>query len=130
MSTTETLYLVVDIAHDLMMSSDETYTLLRDIADGDEPAQEVDGILVTEDNADLLRQDYIAAWEQAWIATAEAMGYDAIAAGGGSPQAHDHIRRNSAEALDRSDTGVSAVDEAWEAVWDACPTVTLAEAVQ
>lgn len=129
MTTRETLYLVVDIAHDLMMSNDETYTLLRDIRDGDEPAQEVDGIHVDEDNADLLLQDYITAWEHAWLATAEAMGHEAITAGGSSPEAHDHVRRNTPEALDRSETGVSLVDEAWERVWDACPTVTLAEAV-
>lgn len=128
--TTETLHLVVDIPHDLMMSSDTTYTLLRDIHDGVEPAQEIDGIHVDEDNADLLLQDYVTAWERAWIRTAETMGYDAIAAAGGSPQAHDHHRRNSDEALSREDTGVNAVEEAWQAVWDACPTVTLAEAVQ
>lgn len=130
MTTNTTLHLVIDMRHDLMMSSDTTYTLLREIADGDEPAQFIDGIHVTEDNADLLILDYIEAWERAWIATAAAMGHDAIAAGGSSPEAHDHIRRNSLASLDLSDTGWSVVDQAWQAVWDACPTVTLSEAVQ
>lgn len=128
--TTETLYLVVDMRQDLIDGSDDTYRLLEAIADGDEPAQIVDGIHVTEDNADDLLDRYIDAWERAWLATAAAMGHDAITAGGGSPEAHDHIRRNSDEALDRSDTGVSAVDEAWQTVWDRCPTITLAEAIQ
>src|SRR5690606_37221148 len=128
-STTKTLYLVVDMPHDLMMG-DDTYRLLRDISDGDEPAQEVDGVYVTEDNADDLLDRYIDAWERAWLATAAAMGHDAITAGGGSPEAHDHIGSNDDEALDRSENGISAVDAAWQAVWDRCPTVTLAEAVR
>lgn len=130
MTTSETLYLVVDIAQDLLDGGDETYRLLLAIADGDEPAQKIDGVLATEANADLLLQDYVTSWEAAWLATAAAMGHDALAAGGSSPAAHDHIRRNDPSALDRGYTGVSAVDAAWEAVWDACPTVTLAEAVR
>lgn len=127
MTTTQPLYLVVDIVQDLLNGGDETYRLLLAIADGDEPAQKIDGILVTQANVDLLLQDYVTSWEAAWLTTAKAMGYDAIAAGGSSPQAHDHIRRNSLAALDYSETGISAVDEAWERVWDACPTVTLAQ---
>lgn len=126
MSTT--LHLVVDMRQDLA-DGDDTYRLLRDIADGDEPAQIVDGIYVDEDNAGDLLDAYLDAWEDAWIRTAEAMGHDVITAGGSSPEAHDHIRRNTPEALDRSETGISVVDEAWERVWDACPTVTLAEVV-
>lgn len=120
------LYLVVDMRQDLM-DGDITYRLLWDIADGDEPAQIVDGVYVTQGAASTLLQDYVAAWERAWIATAEAMGHEAIAAGGGSPEAHEHIRRNSAAALDRSDIGVSAVDAAMETVWNHCPFVTLEE---
>lgn len=130
MTATETLYLVVDIAQDLLDSSDDTYYLLLAIADGDEPAQEIDGILVTEHDAALRLQDYVTAWEAAWLRTAKSMGHDAIAAGGGSPQAHEHLRRNSLAALDYSDTGISTVDMAWEKVWDACPHVTLAEAAK
>lgn len=127
-TTRKPLHLVVDMRQDLM-DGDDTFRLLRDIADGDEPGQIVDGIYVDEDNADDLLDAYVDAWENAWLATAEAMGHDAITAGGGSPEAHDHIRLNDDAALDRSETGMSAVDEAWQAVWDACPTVTLAEAV-
>lgn len=120
------LYLVVDMHHELMQG-DITYRLLWDIADGDEPAQTIDGVHVTQDNASMLLQDYVNAWVRAWLATAEAMGYDAIAAGGSSPAAHAHIRRNTPEALDRSDIGVSAVDAAMETVWNHCPFVTLEE---
>lgn len=127
--TTDPLYLVVDMAHDLMLSGDETYRLLLDIADGDEPAQEVDGFFVDEVTADLYLRDYVSAWEDAWLATAEAMGHEAITANGGSPEAHAHIRRNRPEALDWSETGWSAVKEAWERVWNACPTITLTRAV-
>lgn len=129
MTNNTTLHLVIDMRQDLMMG-DDTFRLLRDISDGDEPAQEIDGIYVTQDNADDLLDAYINAWENAWLATATAMGHDAITAGGSSPEAHDHIRRNSLAALDYSDTGWSVVDQAWQAVWDACPTVTLSEAVQ
>ena len=94
-----------------------------------EAAQKVEGVYVDEDTVSNILQDYVAAWERAWLDTAEAMGHAAMAAGRSSPEAHEHIRRNSAAALDRSDTGVSAYEEAWQRVWDECPFITLEEAL-
>lgn len=130
MTTTNTpIRIAVDISQDMFDGNDETILLLRHIANGDEPAQEIDGILVTEDNVDDLLDAYVAAWEAAWLATAERLGHEAIAAFGGSPEWHDWVGSNPAEYLSREETGWTAVEEAWQQVWDECPHVSLADAL-
>jgi hypothetical protein len=127
-----TIYVSVNMEHDLMMSGDETYaaltdletTWLYDLFESTEPV-EIGGLVVSPENAARVLHRYVAAWEQAWIETAERMGHHPIASED-PMEIEEWVRRNQPEDTDTDNPwGESWVQHAWQQVWDECPVVHL-----
>ncbi len=69
--TTTRKRLAVDVANDLMIAGDATYRALVDLTEHDDHDTAV--------AASVALDAYLTAWAEAWVATADRMGYDAKA---------------------------------------------------
>ena len=125
------IYIATDIAFDLFMAQDESYEQLIDIVHGDFPEDcdpcIVNGVFVEPDDAQYALDAYVESWGKAWVDTGFRLGYDPLVTSDEWIQSEwiqrEWIQLNSPENLDRTETGVSVVDVAWQKTWDECPTV-------
>lgn len=111
---TKTIYFF-DVAKDLRDSGDTTYQTLQDAIVA---AADVDDRGEALAAAEAALAAYVGRWEDALVAQAQEMGYNAEA--GSDAQRFDEVYRAWGD-VDPEDADIHPHTTAWQAVWDAMP---------